>query len=537
MAHLAHPILSPKAGQKIILLGNEAIVRGCLESGIDFATAYPGTPSSEVPMAFHWIVNHGNAPGIYFEYSINEKVAFEAAAAAAFSGLTTITSMKHFGLNVAADALMPVAYIGVKGGFVVMVADDPHCCSSAQSEQDTRHYARMAHMPMFEPSDPQECKDFTKLAFELSRKHGMPVFLRTTTKVSHCRASLKIGKMKKGKRKGKFVKDFKRYNNLPPHTMEMHERILAKMDKIRETFSEKTPINKVINGNTKSRVGIITCSSAYSFVMEAMAILGLKLPVLKIGFTWPLPEKRISAFIRKYGSILVAEELDPLLQKEVERLAKEANPRLKIYGKNGYLPRADELDTEKLLLALSMVLNKSDPIDIKAHCRTCSALNIPKRTPVLCPGCQHRATFWSVKKTVGKDVIFGGDVGCYTLGVLPPHKMADTILCMGSGTGVSHGISKATGQDTVAFIGDSTFFHAGMPEMMNTVYNKSNPMIVILDNRWTAMTGHQPNPSTEINGMGEKTKKPDLVAIAKALGVDNTAKIDPFRIKASTEAV
>ncbi len=537
MSHVAHPILSSKAGQKIILLGNEAIVRGCLESGIDFAAAYPGTPSSEVPMAFHYIVRHGNKPGVYFEYSTNEKSAFEAAAAAAFSGLNSITAMKHFGLNVASDALMPVAYVGVKGSFVVMVADDPHCCSSAQSEQDSRHYARMAHMPMFEPADAQECKDFTKLAFQLSKKYEMPVFLRTTTKVSHCRESLSIGKLKKGKGKGKFVKDIKRYNNLPPHTMEMHERILRKEERIRKEFSEKTPVNRVVYPNVKSRTGIITCGSPYLYVMESLGILGKKMPILKIGFTWPLPEGKIRKFIKGLDAVLVAEELDPLLQKEVERLAKEVNPKLKIYGKPGYLPPVDELNTEKLLTALTMVLNRSDPIDMKAHCGVCEALKVPKRTPVMCPGCQHRATFHIVRKAVGKDVIFGGDVGCYTLGILPPHNMADYILCMGAGTGIAHGINKATGQDVVAFIGDSTFFHTGLPELMNVVYNKSNPMIVIMDNRWTAMTGHQPNPSTEVNGMGDEVDKPDLVAIAKAFGVENVLKIDPFQINASIKAV
>lgn len=283
-----------KKNGKIILLGNEAIVRGALESGVGLASTYPGTPSSEIGDTFARIAKK---VGIYFEYSANEKVALETAAGAAFSGVKSIVSMKHFGVNVAADSLLPVAYIG-GSPLVVVSADDPSCWSSAQSEQDNRYYARLAHIPCIEPSNSQEAKDLTKLAFKISEKYEIPVLLRTTTRVSHTKGVVKLDKLPKRKTKGRFIKDMKKFNNLPPHTMEMHEKILEKIEKIRK-LSEKTKFNFIVNENTRSNIGIIVSGVSYNYVIDALDELNIKLPILKIGLSYPLPTQKIKKFIRR----------------------------------------------------------------------------------------------------------------------------------------------------------------------------------------------------------------------------------------------
>jgi len=524
-------ILLNKPGARIILLGNEAIARGALESGLGFASTYPGTPSSEVADTLSRVARKA---GIYFEYSVNEKVAFEAAAGAAFSGVRSMVSFKHFGLNVASDAVLPVAYVGVKASLVVMVADDPMCCSSAQSEQDTRFYARMAHMPMIEPADPQECLEFTKTAFELSEKYKIPVFLRTTTRVSHARASVTLGRLRKGKTRGKFVKNIEWFNNLPPRTMMMHDRILDKMERIRKRVSEKTPINKIIKGD--SDLGVITSGVAATYVLEALKMLNLNLPVLKLGLTHPLPDRKIKRFIEPLKDVVVVEELEPIIENSLEKYAREVNPKLNIYGKY-ILPSAGEYNPDLLIEELAELSGKKPLFNLDAHQKKYAAIKRARRHAVMCPGCQHRAAFWAVKQAVPKNTIFGGDIGCYTLGIFPPYNTADFIMCMGSGIGIAHGISKVTGQKPVVFIGDSTFLHAGMPPVLNAVYNQSNPLIVILDNQITAMTGHQPNPRSGITGMGDKVPKAAFKAISKALGIKHVEVSDQFNIKETIKKV
>jgi len=514
-------------GRKILLLGNEAIVRGALESGVQYASTYPGTPSSEVGDTYARIAKKA---GIYFEYSTNEKVAFESASGAALSGLRSMVSMKHFGLNVAADILIPMVFIGVNGGMVVMVADDPNCWSSAQSEQDSRYYSRLAYIPMLEPSNPQEAKDFTKFAYELSEKYKLPVLLRMTTRVSHTKGVVKLDRIVRGRKKGKFVKDPSRYNNLPPHIMEMHQDLINKIELIRRQVSEKTKINFTLNKNSKSKLGIVTSGVSFNYVMEALEELNLKIPVLKLSLTYPLPTERIKKFIENLKSVFVVEELEPIVENEVRMLAKDVNPKLKILGKD-YLPRVGEFKPETVLLAISRITGKKLTFNYVSHSRKLKKLNPPKRFPIMCPGCPHRATFYAVKKAVGKDVVFGGDIGCYILGIFPPYEMQDFILCMGASEGIIHGIKKVTGQKAIAFIGDSTFFHAGIPGLINMVYNKSNTLVIIMDNRITAMTGHQPHPGVGRTGMGETTDEIEIDKIVKACGVKHVKVIDPYNVK------
>ena len=520
-------ILSDEKGKKIILLGNEAIVRGALESGVGFASTYPGTPSSEVGNTFAEIAKDA---GIYFEFSVNEKVALEAAAGAAFSGVRSMVSMKQFGLNVASDSFIPLAFVGPNAGMVIFVADDPNCWSSAQSEQDTRYYARLAHVPVLEPSDSQECKDFVKIAFDLSEKFQLPVIVRSTTRVSHQRGVVVLDNLIRGKTKGFFEKDMEKYYNLPPKTMLMHEELLRKIEKIRK-ISEKTKINFILNKNVKSKVGVIVSGVSSNYIMDALDDLNFKLPVLKLGLTYPLPEKKIKNFIKKLKSVLIIEELEPILEESVDRLAREVNPKLKIYGKNGYLPKSGEYTEELIISALERITKKKFRIKFKQHSNIYKKLKKTRRFAVLCPGCPHRATFWAAKVAAGSNTIFGGDVGCYVLGILPPYHTQDFMFSMGASEGIVHGIKKTTFQKAIAFVGDSTFFHAGMPGLVNIVYNKSNPLVIVLDNRITAMTGHQPNPGMGLTAMGEKTKEIKIEDVAKALQVKYVKVVDPYNVK------
>ncbi len=524
-------ILTEQAGKKVILLGNEAIVRGALESGVQVAATYPGTPASEIGDTFARVSKQA---GVYFEYSTNEKVAFEVAYAAALCGVRSLVSFKHFGLNVASDSVFPSAYIGVNAGMVIAFSDDPQGWSSAQSEQDSRLYARLMHLPMLEPSDPNECRDFTKLAFNLSEQFKIPVFIRETTRVSHTRSILSLGKLVKGQKMGKFVKDVKRYTNMPPYILEVKKELLRKMGELSE-LSDKSPLNFVLNANAKSKLGIICSGVSYNYVVEAMEDLKLKLPVLKIGFTYPLPEKRIKSFIKNFKSVLVVEELDPVLEMEVARLAKEANPKLEMHGKD-LLPSVGEYGIEMVTYALCKLTGKKPDFDYNKQMEAYRKLQIKRRSPVLCAGCGHRATFYAAK-IAAPDAIFAGDIGCYILAAYPPLEAQDTIFDMGASMGTAHGIKKVSEQKVIAFIGDSTFIHAGLPGLINMSYNKSNPLVIVLDNRITAMTGHQPNPSMGVTGTGEQTEEIKLDELAKACGVKHIKVVDPYNVKEMIDAI
>jgi len=507
-------ILLNKSNKKIILLGNEAIVRGALESGVQFVSTYPGTPASEIGNTFFKIAEKA---GVYFEFSTNEKVALEAGIGASFSGLKTLVAMKNFGLNVALDALLPFVYTGTKGATVIIVADDPSCHSSAQSEENSRGVAFLAHIPILEPSDPQECKDFVKLGFQISEKYNIPVIVRTTTRVAHQKMPVVLGATKNTKskiQKGKFVKDPKRFITLPPRVLEMKKELLDKIEKIRN-LSEKDTLR--INLNSQ-KTAIITSGISYLYVMEALNELNLNLPVLKLNFFYPLPEKRIKDFIKKLKKVLIVEELEPFLENEVQRLAKEANCKLEVVGKK-LLPEIGELKPEIVTQAIAKFANKKySPANGRYR------ISVPKRYPQLCPGCPYWLVVSAIKKAVDTNkVIFGGEIGCYMLFGNPPVKLQDYLSCMGSSAGIAHGIKKASGQKIIAFVGDSSFFHAGIPALINTVFNKSNPLIIVLENETTAMTGHQPHPGAPVEPNGIKIEE-----IVRACGVKNVKVLDPI---------
>jgi indolepyruvate ferredoxin oxidoreductase alpha subunit len=515
-----------KVGEKIILLGNYAIVRGCLESGVGFASTYPGTPSSEVGDGF---VEIAKDFGIYFEYSSNEKVALEAAAGAALSGVKSICFFKHFGLNVAAESVFPLAYVGVKAPMVIMVADDPQCWSSGQSEEDTRRFARIAHLPMLEPCDAQECKDFVIEAFKISEEIKLPVFVRTTTRVGHMRGVVETGPLVKPVTRGKFIKDIA-MKNFPPHIVKTHEELHVKLKKI-ESMSDKSKLNFIVNKGASKDLGVIVSGVSYNYVIDSMDRLGIKLPVLKLGFTFPTPDEKIKKFIKKLKRVLIVEELESILEEKVQYLAKEVNPDIKILGKS-HFPQAGEYKVETVLETLKEITKSKFSLNLKEHKKKVEKIKIPRRFPVLCAGCPHRATFYAAKEaTKGMNVVYGGDVGCYILGIFKPLEMQDFMFCMGASIGVTHGINKVSDQKTIAFVGDSTFFHAGMPGVVNTVFNKSNSLIIVMDNRITAMTGHQPNPGMGRTGLGEETVAIDIETLVKGMGVKNTKTIDPYNVK------
>jgi indolepyruvate ferredoxin oxidoreductase alpha subunit len=522
---MLEPILTGKG--KLLLLGNEAIVRGAFESGVGVATTYPGTPASEIGDTFAALARKA---GVYFEYSTNEKVATEAAAGAAFCGVRSMVSFKHFGLNVATDSIYPMAYTGVKAGMVIAFADDPACWSSGQSEQDSRYHARIAHMPMLEPSEAQECKDYTKMAFDLSEKFGIPVFMRMTTRVTHQTGIVNLGKVIRGKTEGKFIKGLQ-WRNFPPQIMNTHAELNEKLAKMAAEYAPK--FSMIIRG--KGKKGIITSGAAFGYVMEALDDFKLKLPVLKLGMTYPVPEKIIAGFIKGLDSVLIVEDLEAVLENDVRCIAKDANPKLKIFGKN-LIPAFGEVTEEKVMVALSKLTGKKASFDFEKHRKMYQKINMARRMPLLCPGCPHRASFYAAK-TVIPDAVFAGDIGCYILGIHPPLETQDFFLSMGASAGVSHGITKVSRQKPIVFMGDSTFFHAGIPAIINMVYNKSNPLVIILDNRITAMTGHQPNPGMGVTGMGEQTKALDIAEIARACGVENVKTINVFNFKELTDAI
>jgi len=525
-------LLKDEVGKRVLLLGNEAIARGVLEAGMGVVTTYPGTPASEIGDSISAIAAEA---GLYMEYSTNEIVAVEVAAGAANSGVRTLTAMKHVGLNVAADAVMTLAYIGVKGGYVIVTADDPGCYSS-QNEQDNRFYALLSNLPCLEPSNAQEAKEMTISAVEISEKLELPILLRPTTRVSHTRGPVIYGKLRKPNLKGEFIRDVKRMVMVPANARQMHVRLLEKVEKAKE-ISETSPYNRIVREGS-SGLGIISSSSAYNYAVEAAHLLGLDASILKLGMTHPLPEKMIAEFLKNHEKIVVVEELEPYLEMQVKATAKDYAPNVKIYGKIGrlYFQRNFELSTRKVMMGLAEITGKEPPIDFRRIDEEYAEIvkDLPSRPPILCAGCPHRASFYVIKKATGENAIYTTDIGCYALGIAPPLKVGDILICMGASIGTAQGISKTTGKQTIAVLGDSTFFHAAIPGLINAVYNNHKVTLVVLDNLTTAMTGSQPHPGTGVTGMRSPSERILIEKVAEGCGVKYVKVVDPFKIKEST---
>jgi indolepyruvate ferredoxin oxidoreductase alpha subunit len=485
-----------KMTEKKLMLGNEAVARGAYEAGATVAVAYPGTPSTEIT---EFVAKYDE---VYAEWSPNEKVAMEVAIGSAMSGARTLVSMKHVGLNVAADPLFTVAYTGINGGLVIMVADDPGMHSS-QNEQDSRYYAKSAHIPMLEPSDSNETKAFVKIAFELSEKYDTPVFVRMTTRVSHSQSIVELMERQEIPLKA-YQKDFMKNVMMPGMARARHIVVENRIKQIIEDASH-LPINRVEMKDTK--VGVITSGLSYQYIQEVMP----NASVLKLGMVHPLPKELIKDFAKQVDKLIIVEELEPIFEEEIKSwgIQVEGKELLTVQGEYS----ANLLEVNLLGKELNLVAPKT----------------LPGRPPVMCPGCPHRGVYYVLQKLKKHAT---GDIGCYTLGALPPLQGIDTCVCMGASIGMLHGIEKARGKDYikdwVGIIGDSTFIHSGITGLVDIVYNKGISTVMILDNSTTGMTGHQDNPATGLTLKGEKTKVLNLVELSKSIGIDRVRVVNPF---------
>jgi indolepyruvate ferredoxin oxidoreductase alpha subunit len=524
---MSHPLLSGAQGEQHLLLGNEAIVRGALEAGVNVIACYPGTPSSEVPDTFYKLGGHDRYA---MEYSVNEKVAMEVAAGAALGGAMSLVTMKHVGVNVAADPLFTAAYIGLPGGMVVLSADDPGCHSS-QNEQDNRHYARAAGLPCFEPASAQEAKDMTRYAFRVARKLGQPVMLRTTTRLNHLRGAVQFDQLPQPAELVPWAKNPMHFVPVPAVARIRHKELEKAMSAARE-LAESGEWTKV---RGKGRIGLISCGIARAYLADALYAGGWEdsVKVMELGMTWPLPEKALAEFLRSCEKVLVVEEGAALLENELRVLAQRLGIDVEIAGKNDVLTLYGEYSTTSVTRALAGFLDCPCPATEGRQ----PEAGLPNRPPNLCPGCSHRSVYYAVRQVYGDEAVYSSDIGCYTLGMLPPLRMADFLVCMGSSISAGSGFAWASGKPVVAFIGDSTFFHSGMTGLANAVYNKHDILLVILDNGTTAMTGHQPNPGMNQAVLGEGALHLDIEAVVRAFGVTEVAKVKAYNLKQVTNAL
>lgn len=487
---------------KELMLGNEAVARGAYEAGVRVAVAYPGTPSTEITenMAKY------SKDEVYCEWAPNEKVALEVAIGASMGGARAICCMKHVGVNVAADPLFTAAYTGVRGGLVLVAADDPGMHSS-QNEQDSRFYARSAHVPMLEPADSAECREYVMRAFEISEKYDTPVMLRLVTRIAHARSLVEEGVRQEIPLKD-YEKDIKKYVMMPGNAKGRHVVVEAREKKLKEEI-DALGFNRVEMADTK--VGVVCSGSAYQYVKEALP----NASVLKLGMVYPLPEKLIRDFASKVDQLLVVEELEPFFEDAIKAMGIPCSGK----DKTG-------LQGELFVRKVGRLFGGEN------DCGPAETQGVPMRPPVLCPGCPHRAVFYVLKK-LGLTV--AADIGCYTLGAMPPLAAVDSVVCMGASIGMALGLEKARGRDfakkTVAVIGDSTFVHSGITGLVDMVYNQGHSTVIIVDNSTTGMTGHQPNPTTGFNVRGEIAPQLDVVKLCEAIGVPSVRVVDPFNMK------
>jgi indolepyruvate ferredoxin oxidoreductase alpha subunit len=493
---------------KKLMLGNEAVARGFLEAGCQVLSSYPGTPSTEIT---EYAAKYDD---IYCEWAPNEKVACEVAFGASLGGARSACCMKHVGLNVAADPLFTMSYTGVNGGLVVVVADDPGMHSS-QNEQDSRHYAIAAKLPMLEPSDSAEAKEFARLAFSLSEEYDTPVLLRMCTRIAHSQCAVEECEPKEQKTL-EYVKNPQKYIMAPANAIRRHPVVEERLARLTE-LAETAAFNKV-ELTDGAELGIITSGTSYQYVKE---VFGDSVSVLKLGLVNPLPEKLIRSFAEKVKRLVVVEELDPVIENHCKALG------LKVEGKS-LLPILGEYSQSLIAKAFGLPERAS----------VASPDDIPVRPPVMCAGCPHRGLFYVLQK---KKYTVLGDIGCYTLGSAAPLNAIDSVLCMGASVSGLHGFNKARGAEaekkTVAVIGDSTFMHSGMTGLANIAYNGTNSTVIIVDNSITGMTGHQHNPTTGYNIKGDPAGKIDLEALCRALGFKRVRVVDPYDLKATEAAI
>jgi indolepyruvate ferredoxin oxidoreductase alpha subunit len=496
--------------QQTLLTGNEAVARGAFEAGVGVGVGYPGTPSTEI------LENFVDYPGVYAEWAPNEKVALEVGFGASLAGARVLVTMKHVGLNVAADPFMTMSYTGVNGGLVLISADDPGMYSS-QNEQDNRFYARFAQVPMLEPGDSQEAKDYLVKAYLISEQFDTPVMVRLTTRLSHTRTPVLIGENPSGPVLRAFQRNIPKFVMLPGYARNRHLVVEERRERLKE-YVETFAQNEIQWGDRS--VGIISSGVVYNYAREAF---GDGASYLKLGCVYPLPLKLISEFARQVGRLIVVEELEPFLEDQIRAAG------LAVAGKDLF-PRTGELDPQVIERGVrgSSRFKPYFPVPD----------GLPGRPPIMCPGCPHRSVFYVLHKL---RAIVTGDIGCYTLGAMPPFEAMDACLCMGASIGASLGMEKARGSDfarrVVAVIGDSTFVHSGITGLIDHIYNKSTGTVIILDNRTTAMTGHQDHPLTGLTLSKQEAVKIDLAALVRALGVKQVRTVDPYDLQGLEQAV
>ncbi|MBR4621964.1 MAG: indolepyruvate ferredoxin oxidoreductase subunit alpha [Ruminococcus sp.] len=509
------------------LMGNEAIALGALHAGVNVVSGYPGTPSTEI---LETIAKNNKDRSVYVEWSVNEKAALEVGAGAAYSGARSLVTMKQVGLNVASDPLMSLSYVGVKGGMVVVSADDPGPISS-QTEQDTRHFAQFAKLPVFDPSSPEEAYEMIQDAFELSERYGTPVLFRPTTRVCHGCASVNVRDSFEPHKPEGFVKDTMRWVIFPRTSYLNHCRIEKRDPELGEELSSYR--FNTLTGSGK--LGIATHGISYAYTKEALLGCGGGYSLLKISTPNPFPESLALRFLQGVEEVVCIEELDPVIERELTYICGKHNLNVKIHGKlDGTVQPAGENTTESVKAVLSNFLDiKSEQTELPPP------PDMPVRPPVLCAGCPHRASFYAVKQAVkGRKAVFSGDIGCYTLGNAQPLDMVDTCLCMGADVTIAQGIHRVE-PDTLnfSFIGDSTFFASGMTGVVNAVYNQTDIILIVLDNSTTAMTGHQPHPGTGVTMMGDVCAKVSIEKILEAAGCSYVKTVDPLDLSAAEAAV
>jgi indolepyruvate ferredoxin oxidoreductase alpha subunit len=492
---------------KKLLSGNEAIARGAWEFGVAVASAYPGTPSTEILEEF------ARMPGVYAEWATNEKVGLDVAIGAAYAGRRAMCTMKHVGLNVAADSFFYASMTGMEAGLVIVSADDP-AMHSSQNEQDNRNFGKFARVPVVEPVDSQEAKDLVDAALQISEKFDAPVMLRTTTRIAHSSTPVELGERKEGPPPlESYPRNFQKYVMLPVNARARHPVIEERIVKLAE-FAETFPFNRIEWGNR--RLGIVTCGVAYQYAKEIFP----EASVLKLGMTYPIPPKMVREFASKVDRLIVIEELDPFIENEIKLLG------IPVEGKSIFsgIGEMDPRTVREQAIAAGLL-----PESARKTYTLPDVGALPGRPPVLCPGCPHRG-FYVITRKLKLPV--NGDIGCYTLGALPPLNSTETCGCMGASIGVAHGADKAGSPErTVATIGDSTFFHTGMPALLNVAYNRGKSITAVLDNRITAMTGHQENPGTGHTLQGQPAKEIEFEPLLRALGMEHVETVDAFNIR------
>jgi indolepyruvate ferredoxin oxidoreductase alpha subunit len=540
--------LKDAPGARIFLTGNEAIARGFLEGGVQVVASYPGTPSTEITET---LVMMARAYDFYAEWSVNEKVAAEVAISASISGLRAVTTMKGVGVNVASEPFYAFSYMGAEGGIVMVDADDPGCHSS-HTEQDNRFFARECYLPILEVCDQRESKDVATAALEYSEKWGQPVLMRTTTRIGHSGSNITLGEIPRLNRTGKFVRRPDHWVNLPVFARRLRHEMIERLEKIKKAVNE-VPFN-TISGPASAEWGFIVCGAAYPSALEAFSILSEqdgvedRVKLFRLATPFPLPEKRLIEFVDSVDNLLVVEELEPFVEMQLGSMLNREGIIKRVNGKN-YIPIEGELNPLTMTGCLASVLEVKNPFADGRARELDAEVNkeLPRRAPILCAGCGHRSVFYAMnvaERKLLKDKRGGeegfvrpSDIGCYTLGFQSPLDAVDTHFCMGASIGVSTGFAHFIDNALVATIGDSTFFHAGMLAMLNSVFNNANITVIILDNQTTAMTGHQPHPGVGVTACGDETCAASIPDVVKALGVQFVREVDTTDLTGLIEAI